>query len=118
MMHSGLGLAHAVANTVGGWYHEAAHGMVIGHLLEEVVRFNSTVCRARCDRISEAVHSTGELFRSECARLGLRPLTLAAGDLPRLVSRSSSNLNAKTNPRDFTEADVKGLLHACFAVQD
>jgi alcohol dehydrogenase len=116
MMHSGLGLVHAIANTVGGYYPRLVHGRVVANLLGPVVRFNRKAGEGRFGRIVGALREMLDVCERESARLGLGRLSIRESDISDLADRSAGNINAVTNPREFTGDDIRGILRDSFRV--
>ncbi|MFW6180249.1 MAG: iron-containing alcohol dehydrogenase family protein [Spirochaetota bacterium] len=116
MMHCGLGLIHAIANTMGGYYPRLVHGQVVAHLLGPVARFNRRACGARLARVAGSLRGVQDVCEREYARLGLGRLSVREEDIPELASRSAENLNSRTNPREFTGEDIRALLRESFLV--
>ncbi|MBU1696888.1 MAG: iron-containing alcohol dehydrogenase [Proteobacteria bacterium] len=114
MMHAGLGLAHAMANTIGGFYHGSVHGWLIAQTLEAVCDFNRNAFPDKYRRIEpivkDVMNQVGQMFEI----LGLTRDVLEKAHFNSIVEMSMANINSATNPRAFTREDLEKLLNSCF----
>ena len=111
---TGLALAHAIAQVLGGRY-GLPHGAMNGLSLPPTLRFNEPAARDAIDRLGAALDvddpATGV---EELAQLGgfgrLREFGVPEADLPRVAAEASARPGARVNPRDASPDDVLRLL--------
>jgi alcohol dehydrogenase class IV len=116
MLNCGLGLIHAVANSMGGWYHQLPHGWIIAHLFKEVTQFNRAANPAKYQRIEEFIKEVESVSGRVAKRLNIPRIKVREEDVKLLVKRSANNINAATNPRDFTLADIEAIIRNSFQI--
>jgi alcohol dehydrogenase class IV len=111
LARSGLALAHAMAQVVGGRY-GLSHGALNAICLPPVLRYNAEFvpdallggrAAARAKELKELAGFTG-----------LRALGVAQDDLAELAAAIAERPGARANPRPATEADVLELLRSCY----
>ena len=114
MMHAGLGLAHAMVNTIGGFYHGSVHGWLIAQTLEAVCHFNRDAVPDKYQRIEPIVQhvmtKAGQMIES----LNLTRDVLEKDHFISIVEKSMTNVNSATNPKKFIKEDLEKLLNSCF----
>jgi maleylacetate reductase len=111
---AGLGLAHAIAQALGGRFgipHGAANALVLGPAL----RFNEPVAGAEIARFAAAIGvEEGPARAEELARLAgfhrLRDLGVPADELGAAADAAVVRPGARANPRPATGAEVEELL--------
>jgi alcohol dehydrogenase class IV len=116
MLNCGLGLIHAVANSTGGWYHQLPHGWIIAHLLREVSQFNRVANPVKYGKIEGFVKEMESISDRAAKRLSIPKVKVREEDIKLLVKRSANNVNATTNPRDFTPADIEAIIRDSFQI--
>ena len=116
MLNCGLGLIHAVANSIGGWYHQLPHGWIITYLFKEVSQFNRVANPVKYDRIEEFIKEVESVSGRAAKRLNIPGIKVREEDIKLLVKRSANNVNAATNPRDFTLADIEAIIRNSFQI--
>jgi len=113
---AGLGLAHAMAQAVGGRY-GLPHGALNAICLPPALRFNEPVAGAEIARFGDALGTDDPIARvQELARLGgferLRDLGVPEEDLDELGYAASQRGGAHANPRKAEPAGVAALLRS------
>ena len=111
---AGSGLAHAMAQAVGGKY-GISHGALNALCLPVALRFNSVVTGAEIERFAEALEVSDAPERCETlARLAghrrLRDLGVPSQDLPSLAELAAMRPGAVANPRPASPAQILELL--------
>jgi maleylacetate reductase len=111
---SGLALAHAIAQVLGGRY-GLAHGAMNALSLPPVLRFNEPVAAEEIERLREALGAADAAARvEELAQLGgfkrLRDYDVPEDDLPRVAAEAAARPGARANPRSVEPDDVLELL--------
>jgi len=127
--NAGLGLAHALANTVGGRF-GTHHGATNGVLLPHVMQFNLPAAVSRFATIGAELggkpsNQTADLKAAEQAVVEVKrlmldihaPLTLSelgvqSDSFPTLANQALGQLDRPANPRDNDESDLLGILRA------
>jgi alcohol dehydrogenase class IV len=116
MLYAGLGLMHAIANTVGGMYHDLPHGLIIARLIENVMQYNS-------EAISQIKYQNGkrhieEIMRIIHGRVSATPkvpdVEILEGEIDLIVARSMANVNAAANPRAIAPDAVEKIIRRSF----
>jgi maleylacetate reductase len=113
---AGLGLAHALAQALGGRY-GAPHGALNALCLPPALRFNAPVAGDALARLAAALETDDAAARAEeLARLGgfrrLRDLGIPP-DAPEAVAEAVvARAGARANPRPVTPDDVVALLRS------
>jgi maleylacetate reductase len=111
LARSGLALAHAMAQAVGGHY-GLPHGALNAVCLPPALRFNAEFVPAEllggraAERAEELAHRAGFTTLSS---LGVRQ-----DDLPELAAGASARPGARANPRHATPEAVLALLRSVF----
>ncbi len=114
MLYSGLGLIHALANTVGGIYHDLQHGLIILYLLKEVLQFNMpAISKHKYDDVKQQM---GKILNA-LETVQIPEVEIREKDIPLIVERGEKNINAPTNPRDFSPADIEGIVRESFKIK-
>ena len=109
---SGLALAHAMAQAIGGRY-GLPHGTLNGICLPPALRWNAQWAPAAVDRFTAIVPDVERL-----AALGgptrLRELGVPREDLPDLAEAAAGRAGNQANPRPATPAEIEELLESVF----
>jgi maleylacetate reductase len=113
---AGLGLGHAMAQTIGGRY-GLPHGAMNALSLPQALRFNEPVAAEEIERFGEAMGTEDPIGRvEELARLGdfgrLRDYGVPEDELPELAEATRVRPGAGANPRPATLAALVELLRA------
>jgi len=113
---AGLGLGHALAQTIGGRY-GLPHGTMNALSLPQALRFNNPVAGEEIARFGEAMGTDDPIGRvEELARLGefgrLRDYGVPEDDLMAIAEASGVRPGAGANPRPATPAAIVELLRA------
>jgi maleylacetate reductase len=110
---SGLALAHAMAQAIGGRY-GLPHGTLNGICLPPALRWNEQWVpdavqrfRAAAGRDVEELAALGGLTR-------LRELGVPEDDLPELAESAASRPGNRANPRPATAAEIEELLRSIY----
>jgi maleylacetate reductase len=111
---AGLGLAHAMAQAVGGRY-GIPHGAANGLCLPPVLRFNEPVAAAEIARFGQALSSENPPARSEeLSRLSgyerLRDLGVPGDELREVAEATAVRSGALANPRPASPAEILELF--------
>ena len=110
---SGLALAHAMAQAVGGHY-GLPHGTLNGICLPPELRGNAQWAPDAVARFREALGADVE----ELAALGgvtrLRELGVPETDLPKLAEAAAGRAGNRANPRPATAAEIESLLRSVY----
>jgi maleylacetate reductase len=111
---TGLALAHAIAQALGGRY-GLPHGALNALSLPPTLRFNEPVAQDAIERLGEALGVRDPAARAEeLARLGgfggLRGLGVPEEELPLVAADAAARPGARANPRPAEPADVLGIL--------
>ena len=117
MLHAGLGLIHAIANTLGGLYPHLPHGWIIIPLLGKVSEFNRPANPDKFAKIERYIYKIEAGIHRMAEQGGLEDfpsVSIQREDLELLIKRSLNNINATTNPVDFTYQDVKEIIIQSF----
>jgi maleylacetate reductase len=108
-----LGLAHAMAQAVGGRY-GLPHGTLNGICLPSALRFNEQLAPEAVAGFREAVGRDV----TELAALGgptrLRDLGVPEADLPELAAAAAGRPGNQANPRPATPAEIEELLRSVY----
>ena len=113
---AGLGLGHAVAQTIGGRY-GLPHGVMNALSLPQALRFNEPAAAEEIAHFGEAMGTDDPIGRvEELARLGgfgrLRDYGVPEDDLTELAEAIKGRPGADANPRPATHAALVELLRA------
>ena len=116
MLGAGLGLMHGIGNIAGGLAH-AAHGLVLTRLLQPVMEFNRPAIEpSKLHQVEPFLEKLVPLVEKKLAELDVPPVRLAENDLSLLAHHAALNVNSKTNPRPFHEADLVQLARTSFQI--
>jgi maleylacetate reductase len=115
-LRAGMGLAHAMAQTVGGAY-GYPHGTLNGICLPPVLRFNEPYARESIRRFAGAIGADDPAARvEELAALAgptrLRELGVPEEDLPRLAATAAGRPGNEANPHPATPEEIEALLRS------
>jgi maleylacetate reductase len=118
LARAGLGLAHAMAQALGGRY-GAPHGALNAVCLPPALRFNGAVAAAALARFAEAIHADDAAEGAESlARLAgferLRDLGIPEDGLDEVAERVVERPGAKMNPRPASVDEVASLLRSVY----
>jgi len=118
MLCSGLGLIHAIAHSIGGLYHNCGftHGFIIAHLIQSVSEFNKSANPAKYQKIKEYIQRIKEIIYEVFKELDIHKIEIKEKDIHLLAERSANNVNALTNPGDFTLTDIENIIRSSFNV--
>ena len=113
---AGLGLAHAMAQALGGRY-GLPHGALNAICLPPALRFNADVAGAEIARLAGAMRTTDAAARVEdLARLAgfsrLRDLGVRADELGEVAEAVAVRAGARANPRPASPAEIGELLES------
>jgi maleylacetate reductase len=116
---AGLGLAHAMAQTLGGIY-GLPHGAMNALTLPPALRFNAEVAPEAVARFAGAIaaeHNPAG-YVEKLARLGkferLRDYGVRESDLPGIALSTTQRPGNQMNPRPATPAEIEELLHSIY----
>lgn len=115
---AGMGVAHAMAQALGGRY-GLPHGAMNAVCLPPALRFNQEVARAALDRLAEAMGVDDAVGRvEELASMAgptrLRDYGVASEDLGAIASSAAPRPAAVSNPRPVSEQDVLSMLQSAW----
>ena len=124
-----LGIVHALAHPIGGFY-DANHGSINAILLPEVLRYDLPVV---AEKLPELAWGLGHLTKGETAGAAemvqetveslldaagaprsLRSLGVAKDDLPNLARKALEDVCIITSPREADEKDLLRILEKAF----
>jgi maleylacetate reductase len=112
---AGLGLAHAMAQAVGGAY-GIPHGAMNALCLPPALGFNRELTPEAVARFGEAVGGDPVERTRELALLGgfenLRQFGVPEDDLPELAEKAEQRAGNQANPRPATADEILGLFRA------
>jgi alcohol dehydrogenase class IV len=124
-----LGIVHALAHPIGGFY-DANHGSVNAVLLPEVLRYDLPVVTEKLPELAwglghltrgetggaaEMVQETVEtLLEASGAPRSLRSLGVAREDLPDLARKALKDVCIVTSPREADEEDLLRILEKSY----
>jgi maleylacetate reductase len=113
---SGLALAHAIAQALGGRY-GLPHGAMNAISLPPALGFNEPAVPETIARFGDALGTAGPASRvEELARLGgfecLRDFGVPEEDLPELAAAVVARPGTRANPRPVSVEDAEGLLRS------
>ena len=106
---SGLALAHAMAQAIGGRY-GLPHGTLNGICLPPALRWNAQWAPEAVQRVQEAVGARVEDLAALGGTTRLRELGVPEADLPELAETAAGRPGNKANPRPATPAEIEALL--------
>jgi alcohol dehydrogenase class IV len=114
---AGLGLAHAMAQALGGAY-GLPHGAMNALCLPPGLEFNARFVPEAVERFGAAVGGDAVERSRELARLGgferLRDFGVPEQDLPALAAAAARRGGNQANPRPATPAEILELLRAIY----
>jgi maleylacetate reductase len=115
---AGLGLAHAMAQALGGRF-GLPHGALNAITLPPALRFNEPVAGAEIARFGKALGTDDPIVRvQELARLGgykrLRDLGVPENELAEVAETAAGRPGARANPRPATPSQVLDLLQSVY----
>jgi maleylacetate reductase len=116
---SGLALAHAMAQAIGGSY-GLPHGTLNGICLPPVLRFNAAFAPDAVVRFGEAVGAAGdpagrvEALAALAGATRLRELGVPEADLPGLAVAAAERGGNLANPRPASPAEIERLLYEVY----
>jgi len=114
---AGLGLAHAMAQAVGGAY-GLPHGAMNALCLPPALEFNRRFASGAVARFGEAVKGDAVERTRELARLGgferLRDFGVPEGDLPALAEAAAVRGGNLANPRQATPGEIEQLYRSIY----
>jgi maleylacetate reductase len=113
---AGLGLAHAMAQALGGRY-GLPHGAMNAICLPPALRFNEPVAGAEIERFGEAMATHDPIARTEeLARLGgftfLRHMGVPEEELDEVAAEAAERRGTKANPRPASAEDIAELYRS------
>jgi alcohol dehydrogenase class IV len=124
-----LGIVHALAHPIGGYYN-ANHGSINAALLPEVIRYDLPVVTEKLSELAwglghqeggnlqvaaEAVQGEVESLLDACgAPRSLRSLGVKREDLPALADKALQDSCLITSPRQADKADLLRILQRAF----
>jgi alcohol dehydrogenase class IV len=116
MAQAGLGLAHAMAQALGGFY-GLPHGAANALCLPPALRFNAAVAGNEIGRLARAMGAEDAASRAEeLARLAgfacLRDLGVREEDLAAIAGAAATRSGARANPRSASPAEILALYRA------
>jgi maleylacetate reductase len=110
---TGLALAHAMAQALGGRY-GIPHGAMNALCLPPALEFNRVLVPAEVERFGEAIGGDAVERSRELALLGgferLRDYNVPKDDLPELAEAASQRAGNLANPRPATAEEIRSLL--------
>jgi maleylacetate reductase len=114
---AGLGLAHAMAQAVGGAY-GLPHGAMNALCLAPALAFNRAVVPEQIARFGDAIGGDAVERSRELALLGgferLRDFGVAEDDLPMLAELAAGRGGNLANPRQATPAEIHALFRTIY----
>jgi maleylacetate reductase len=115
---SGLGLAHAMAQALGGRF-GLPHGAMNALTLPPALQFNEPVAAAEIGRFAEALGTDEPAERArELALLGgyqrLRDQGVPEDELVEVAEATAERAGAKANPRPATPSQISELLRSIY----
>jgi maleylacetate reductase len=108
---SGLALAHALAQAVGGRY-GFPHGTLNGICLPPALRWNEQWAPEAVARFRAAVGRDVEELAALAGSTRLRELGVPEADLPELAEAAAGRAGNGANPRPATAAEIEELLRS------
>ncbi len=116
---AGLGLAHAIAQALGGTY-GLPHGAMNALSLPPALRFNAGIAPEAVRRFGVAIGAERDPAGKveELARLGgfvrLRDFGIPEADLAALAASTAQRAGNQMNPRPATPAEIEALLRSIY----
>jgi maleylacetate reductase len=110
---AGLGLAHAMAQALGGTY-GLPHGAMNALCLPPALAFNRELVPAEVARFGSAIEADAVDGTRALARLAgfenLRDFGVPKGDLPQIAAAAAARAGNQANPRPATPGEIERLL--------
>jgi len=106
---SGLALAHAMAQAIGGRY-GLPHGTLNGICLPPALRWNEQWAAEAVQRFRAAVGCEVEELTALGGPTCLRELGVPEADLPELADAAAGRAGNRANPQPATAAEIEALL--------
>ncbi len=110
---AGLGLAHAMAQALGGAY-GLPHGAMNALCLPPALAFNREIVPDEVERFAEAIGGDAVERTRELALLGgferLRGFAVPEADLPHIAAAAAARAGNQANPRPATAGEILQLL--------
>jgi alcohol dehydrogenase class IV len=110
---SGLALAHAMAQAIGGRY-GLPHGTLNGICLPPALRWNAQWAPEAVQRFHEALGARVVDLAALGGTTRLRELGIPEADLPELAEAAAGRPGNKANPRPATPAEIEALLRSVY----
>ena len=114
---AGLGLAHAMAQALGGRY-GLPHGAMNALCLPPALAYNGEVVPDEVSRFGDAIGGDAVARSRELAVLGgferLRDFGIPEADLPALAGAASVRGGNQANPRQATAAEILGMFRGIY----
>jgi maleylacetate reductase len=115
---AGLGLAHAMAQALGGRF-GLPHGAMNALTLPPALRFNEPVAAGEIARFGEALGTSDPIGRAqELALLGgyqrLRDQGVPENELDTVAEAAADRAGARANPRPATPSQISELLRSIY----
>jgi maleylacetate reductase len=112
----GMGLGHAMAQSLGGRY-GVPHGAMNAICLPPALRFNAEVAAAEIGRLAEAMEADDPAARTEelaaiALDTRLRDYDIPRDDLGELSDATAERGAAKANPRPASSDEIRALFDA------
>jgi maleylacetate reductase len=112
----GMGLGHAMAQSLGGRY-GVPHGAMNAICLPPALRFNAEVAAAEIGRLAEAMQSDDPATHTEelaaiALDTRLRDYDIPRDDLGELSDATAARGAAKANPRPASSDEIRALFEA------
>jgi maleylacetate reductase len=112
-----MGLAHAIAQALGGRY-GLPHGAMNALVLAPTLRFNEPVAGEALERLGEALGGDAAAEAERLARLGgfrrLRDFDVPEDELPEVAAAAVDRPAARANPRTASVADIDQILRSVY----
>jgi maleylacetate reductase len=112
-----MGLAHAIAQALGGRY-GLPHGAMNALVLAPTLRFNEPVAPEALQRLGDALGGDAVTETERLAHLGgfdrLRMFDVPEAELPEVAVAAVDRPAARANPRRATVADIEAILGAAY----
>ena len=124
-----LGIVHALAHPIGGFY-DANHGSVNAVLLPEVIKYDLPVVQEKLPELawglgirtegshiaaSESVQEAVDtMLTASGAPRSLRSIGVVRSDLPELARRALDDVCIVTSPREADQADLLKILERAY----
>ncbi len=110
---SGLALAHAMAQAIGGRY-GLPHGTLNGICLPPALRWNAQWAPEAVQRFHEALGARVVDLAELGGATRLRELGVPEEDLPEVAETAAGRPGNKANPRPATPAEIEALLRSVY----